>query len=220
MTNILLSKHDIGKKWCEKDLKRYIRKGGKVAVAALSYGSEITSSEDWDKFYGVNGIISAEIEKSFKHYGIDRRSIEYVDYFRDTPLSARSKVLNADIICFPGGAADSIMTRVIMLDLYGVIESHRGIVIGFGAGARVQLANYRITAGGRMYYSLGFRFADGFDVEPNYTSDEAQNYYINKAVAERGLPVYAIGEEGAVIVENGIPNAIGDVRCFRKRETA
>jgi len=220
MTNILLSKHDIGKKWCAKDLKRYIRKGDKVAVVALSYDYEISSREDWDKFYGVNGIMSAAIEDSLGCYGVDPQSIEYVDYFRDAPSSARNKVLNANVIYFPGGAADNIMTRVILLDLYSVIENHKGLVIGFGAGARVQLANYRIVSGGRMYYSLGFRFADGFDVEPNYTSDEAQNYYINKAVSERGLPVYAIGEEGAVIVENGIPSVIGDVRCFRKRETA
>jgi len=219
MTNILLSRHDIGKRWCEKDLKKYIKKGGKVAVVAFSFReSEIATKEDWDRYYGVNGTFSAAIEKSFGHYGIGAKDVEYVNYFRDTPSSAKNKVQNADILYFPGGAADKIMTRVIELGLYGVIENHRGIVIGFGAGAQVQLANYRVMSGGKMLYSLGFRFADGFDVETDYKSDETQNYYISRAVSERGLPVYAIGEEGAVIVEDGVMNLVGDVRCFQKRE--
>jgi len=219
MTNILLSKHDISKRWCAKDLKKYIRRGGKAVVVAFSFReSEIASKEDWDKYYGKNGLVSSAIEKSLKHYGISPNCVEYVDYYRDDKQSAKSKVQNADIIYFPGGAAEKIMTRVIEFDLYGVIENHKGIVIGFGAGARVQLANYRVMSGGRMLYSLGFRFADGFDVETDYTSDETQNYYIGKAVSERGLPVYAIGEEGAVIIENGVMNTIGDVRCFQRRE--
>lgn len=220
MTNILLSGHGIDKRWCVKDLKRYIRKNGKVVVVAFSFSeSEIASKEDWDKFYGHNGVIGGAIEKSFKHYGIKPGGIEYVDYFRDTPLSARNKVQKADIIYFPGGAAEKIMSRVIEFGLYAAIEEHRGLVIGFGAGARVQLANYRVMSGGRMCYGLGFRFADGFDVETDYKSDETQNYYISKAVNERGLPVYAIGEEGAIIVNDGVMSAIGDVRCFRRRET-
>ncbi|MCL2070769.1 MAG: Type 1 glutamine amidotransferase-like domain-containing protein [Oscillospiraceae bacterium] len=221
MTNILLSRYDISKRWCLKELKKYIKKDARVAVVAFSFGDEISNSGEWDRFYGEKGVLSVAIEKSLKHYGVHRESIEYVDYFRDTPATAKRKLQNADILYFPGGAADKIMARVIELELYHAIENHRGVVIGFGAGAQVQLANYHISSDGkRMCYSLGFRFAEGFDIEPNYSGDESQNYFIGRVVTETGVPVYAIGEEGAIIVDNGAMNVLGDVHCFRKRETA
>jgi hypothetical protein len=206
-----------------KDFKKYIKKGDRVAVVAFSFREgEISSGEEWDGFYGENGVLSTAIEKSFKHYGIHRDDIEYIDYFRDSPSVAKGKIEKADIIYFPGGAAEKIMARVIEFGLYDVIEEHSGVVIGFGAGAQVQLASYHISGGNRnnFCYSLGFRFAEGFDVELNYERDEAQNHHIRQVVTERGLPVYAIGEEGAVVLDNGIMSVIGDVSCFRKREAA
>ncbi|MDR0223261.1 MAG: Type 1 glutamine amidotransferase-like domain-containing protein [Oscillospiraceae bacterium] len=223
MTNILLSRYDISKRWCFKDFKKYLKKGDRVAVVAFSFrDGEISSREDWDKFYGEDGIFSKAIEKSFKHYGIHPEDVEYIDYFRDNPASAKRKIQKADIIYLPGGAPEKIMSRVIEFDLYDVIENHDGVVIGFGAGAQVQLANYHITGDdrGNLCYSLGFRFAEGFYVEVDYARDETQNHCIRRVVTERGLPVFAIGEEGAVIVDDGIMSVIGDVSCFRKREAA
>ena len=223
MTNILLSRYDISKRWCLKELKKYIKKDAKVTVIAFSFGDEISNADEWEKFYGRKGVLSNALEKSFKHYGIHSENIEYVNCFRDTPETAKQKLRNADILYIPGGAAaDKIMTRVIEFELYREIENHCGVVIGFGAGAQVQLANYHISSDtDKMCYSLGFRFAEGFDIEPDYSAgDESQNYFIRRVVTETGVPVYAMGAEGAIIVENGSINVIGDVNCFRKREAS
>jgi hypothetical protein len=225
MTNILLSKHDISKRWCVKELKQYIQKDSKVVIVAFSFReSEISNEREWDRFYGAKGYLSTAIEKSFKPYGVPRENIEYINYFRDTPATAVRKLQNADIVYFPGGMQsrrgepDGIMQRAIEFEIFNAIESHRGVVIGFGAGAQVQLANYHILKKGkRMSPSLGFRFAEGFDVMPNYTNNEAQNYFIKRVVTETGAPVYAIGEEGAIIVNNGSMSVIGDVHCFRRK---
>jgi len=221
----MLSKHDISKRWCVKELKQYIKKGDKVVVVAFSFrDSEIANEREWDRFYGAKGYLSTAIEKSFKSYGIPRENIEYIDYFRDTPASAMRKLQNAEIVYFPGGVQsrrgepDRIMTRAIEFEIFSAIENHRGVVIGFGAGAQVQLANYHILKKGRrMSPSLGFRFADGFDVMPGYTNEDSQNYFIKRVVTETGSPVYAIGDEGALIVNNGTMSVVGDVHCFRKR---
>ncbi|MCL2634630.1 MAG: Type 1 glutamine amidotransferase-like domain-containing protein [Oscillospiraceae bacterium] len=222
MVNILLSRYDISKRWCFDELKKYIRKGSRVAVLAFSFrDSEISCKEEWDKFYGLDGVLSSAINKAFKHYSIDEDCIEYINYFTDSPAAAKSKLENADIIFFPGGAAENFMLRVIRFDLYHTIENHRGVIIGFGAGAQVQLANYHINKGeGKMCYSLGFRFADGFNVETNYTGSDRQNYIVKRVVSEKGLPVYAIGEEGCIIVEGDIMRVLGEVHCFQKREAA
>ncbi|MCL1903236.1 MAG: Type 1 glutamine amidotransferase-like domain-containing protein [Oscillospiraceae bacterium] len=217
MTNIMLSRYDIGKKWCLKELKKYIKKGSTVAVVALSFGNEISSADDWERFYGKKGVLSTALEKAFKHYGIPTDNIEYINAFRDTPETAKKKLQNADILYIPGGAPEKIMERVIELGLYSDIEGHKGAVIGFGAGAQVQLANYHIpSAQNKMCYGLGFRFAEGFDIEPNYTvGDELQNFLIRRVITETGIPVYAIEEDGAVIIENGVMRVIGKVHCFK-----
>jgi len=219
MINILLSKYDIGKKWCAEKLKKYIKNDARVAVIAFSFRDEdIKNEQDWDRFYGNGGVLSNAIANSFKHYGIESESIEYIDYFRDSEASAKRKLQAADILYFPGGAADKIMSRVIKFDLYQTIENYKGVIIGFGAGAQIQLAQYHVTSmGGKVCPSLGFRFAEGFDIELNYANDESQNYFIGRVVSETGMPVYAIGDEGALIIDNGAMSAIGDVHCFRKK---
>jgi hypothetical protein len=222
----MLSKHDIGQNLYLSELQGYIKPGSRVTVIPLSFrDEEIPNEQEWDRFYGANGFLSKAIEESFNPYGVKSGSIEYIDYFRDNPSSAKQKSANADIICFPGGTKarrgepDKIMERAIELELFNYIENHRGVVIGAGAGAQVQLANYHIIKKGkRMSPTVGFRFASGFDVMPNYTGEESQNYFIKRVVSETGTPVYAIGEKGALIVENGEMRIIGDVQCFRKKE--
>jgi hypothetical protein len=224
MTNILLSRHDIPKKCC-KELKQYIQKGARVAVVAFSFrDEEIANEQEWNRYYGAKGFLSAAIEDSLKSFSIPRENIEYVNYFRDTPGTAKQKLQNADIIYFPGGLRarkgepDRIMQRAIEFDLFNTIENHRGVIIGFGAGAQVQLANYYIAKKGRrMSPTIGFRFAEGFDIVPNYTNDESQNYFIKRVVTETGVPVYAIGEQGAIIVNNGQMSILGEVHCFRRK---
>jgi len=221
MVNILLSRYDISKKIFSKEFKKHIHKDANVAVIALSFrDSEIANPEDWDKFYGKKGVLSKAIGKSFKHYGIGLDNIEYIDYFRDDAVSAKKKLEKADIIYFPEGEAQNIMSRVIKLGLYNHIENHKGVVIGFGAGAQIQLAHYHVVDEKRMCYSLGFRFVDGFCIEPNYNNEDLQNYYIKRVASERDLPVYAIGEDGAIIIEDGKIQVLGDVHCFRKHEAA
>ena len=220
MVNILLSKYDIGKPWCVEAFGRYITPSARVAVVAFSFGDEISNQNDWDRFYGAGGTLSTAITKSFAPYGVAPESVEYIDFFRDSPASAKRKLQSANILYFPGGAADKIMSRVIAFELYDDIENHRGVVIGFGAGAQIQLSRYHVTsARGTVCPNLGFRFAEGLDIETNYSNDESQNYFIGKVIGETGLPVYAIGDQGALIIDNGKLGAIGDVQCFRKKQT-
>ena len=219
MINILLSRYDISKKWCSKELAKYIKKGAKVVVLAFSFGDEISSVNDWEKYYGKIGVLSTAIEKAFKHYGVRSDDVQYINYFCDTPEVARDKLSQADIFFIPGGRADKFMMRAIEFQLYKEIEQHKGVVIGFGAGAQVQLAKFHVSDGdAKMCYSLGFRFIDGFDIEPDYSGRDLQDYFISRVIKETGVPVYAIGEEGAIIVDNGEMRIIGDVRCFGKKD--
>ena len=216
MTNILLSKYDIGKAALQSELSNYIRPGSKVAVVAFSFGAEISNEQEWDEFYGLTGVLSTAIAKSFEPYGIV--DIDYINYFTDTPMSAKRKLQNADILYFPGGTAERLMMRVIEFGLYCEIEAHKGVVIGFGAGAQIQLSAYHVAGrGGQIGSGLGFRFAEGFEIQPGYVNEESQNYFIGQVISKTGVPVYAIGEDGAVVVHDGKMNVVGDVHCFRKK---
>jgi hypothetical protein len=223
MVNILLSRCNTS--WCADELKPYLNSDARVAVIAFSFREcEITNVHEWEKYYGENGYMSSAIETSLLLCGIKRENIVYIDYFRDTPETAMQKFDGCEVVYFPGGLQfrrgepDKIMTRAIEFKLFNAIEQHRGVTMGFGAGAQVQLANYHISKKGqRMSYSLGFRYVDGFDIEPNYRATESQNFFIRRVVTETGIPVYAVGEEGAIIVDNGDFRAIGAVHCFRKK---
>lgn len=91
--------------------------------------------------------------------------------------------------------------------------------IGASAGALMQLKDYFISPDKDyaefMYYKgLGLINKD-FYIEVHYENTEIQNECIKRVLKEKADIVYAIKDNGGIIVENGELLLLGDVVTFK-----
>lgn len=222
MINILLEGYDINAPWLYDDLKKYILPNYSVAVVAFSFrDSEVNNSADWNLLYSKeSGIYYKGIVGGFTAYGISENNITFVNYFEDTKEAAKQKVERADILYFTGGRPDRMMDRIKELDLVDVLRKHNRIVMGYSAGAVIQLSEYHLSPDKdykEFQYYDGLGYLNDFYLEVHYKNTKVQNKAIHRVLAERGKTVYATAfMSGAVIVDNDKVKLFGDVKTFNK----
>lgn len=221
MINILLEGYDIDAPWLYDELKHYIKPEFSVAVLAFSFrDSRVRSLEDWNVLYGKeNGKYYGGIVGGFTAYGISEGNIRFVNYFEDTNESAYQKIKQADIVYFPGGLPDRMMQRIKEFGLCDVLMKHNGIVMGYSAGAVIQLSEYHLFPDEdypEFKYYEGLAYLNDFYLEVHYEGTDIQKTSIQRVLSERGKTVYATHlRSGAILVDNGNIKLIGDVEVFR-----
>ncbi len=222
MINILLEGYDIDAVWLYDELKKYIKPTHSVAVVAFSFrDNRVKSIEDWKLLYSKeSGKFYAGITDGFASYGIPEHNITFINYFEDTKVSAAQKIAKADIIYFPGGLPDRMMDRIKEFELYDILLNHDGIVMGYSAGAVIQLSEYHLSPDDdypAFQYYKGLPYLYDFYLEVHYEDTEIQNGAIQRVIAERGKPVYATASgAGAILIDNGNMKLIGNVKVFNK----
>ena len=222
MINILLEGYDIDAIWLCDELKKYIKPTHSVAVVAFSFRDNCFKSlTDWNLLYSKeNGKFYDGITGGFASYGIPEESITFINYFADTKETAAQKIEKADIVYFPGGLPDRMVNRIKEFDLYEVLMKHDGIVMGYSAGAVIQLSEYHLSPDEdypEFRYYNGLPYLNGFYVEVHYEGTDIQNDAIERVISERGKTVYAtVLGTGAIIVDNGDIKLIGHVKTYNK----
>lgn len=224
MINILLEGYDIQAPWLYEELKQTIKPAHKVAIVAFSFrDSRVRNLSDWNGLYGrEGGKYYHGIVDGLTAYGIAEDNIAFINYFSDTKESARLKAANADILYFLGGLPDRMMERIEEFGLTDTLMEHTGIVMGYSAGAVIQLAEYHLSPDDD-YPAFGFYrglpYLKDFYLEVHYEETDVQKASIKKVLAERGKPVYATcAMNGALIVDNGTVKTVGAVKRFEKNE--
>lgn len=221
MINILLEGYDIDASWIYNELKNYIKPHHSVAVMAFSFrDSQVKTLLDWNALYSKeNGRYYGGIVGGITAYGIPEENISFINYFTDTRESAAQKIKTADIIYFLGGLPDRMMDRIREFDLYDVLMAHNGILMGYSAGAVIQLAEYHLSPDEdypEFKYFEGLPYLNDFYMEVHYEGTEVQDEAIRRVLSERGKTVYATAvRSGAILVDNGNIKLIGDVKIFR-----
>lgn len=221
MINILLEGYDIDASWIYNELKNYIKPNHSVAVVAFSFrDSQVKTLLDWNALYSKeNGRYYGGIVGGITAYGIPEENISFINYFTDTRESAAQKIKTADIIYFLGGLPDRMMDRIREFDLYNVLMAHNGILMGYSAGAVIQLAEYHLSPDEdypEFKYFEGLPYLNDFYMEVHYEGTEVQDEAIRRVLSERGKTVYATAvRSGAILVDNGNIKLIGDVKIFR-----
>ncbi|MGN0788568.1 MAG: Type 1 glutamine amidotransferase-like domain-containing protein [Christensenellales bacterium] len=222
MINILLEGYDINADWLCDELKKYILPNYSVAVVAFSFrDNKVKSSADWHSLYNKeNGKYYNAIVGGLVAYGISEANVSFVNYFEDTKESAKQKIERADIVYFLGGLPDKMMDRLKEFDLVGVLRKHSGIIMGYSAGAVIQLAEYHLSPDDdykEFQYYDGLGYLDDFYLEVHYENTKVQNDAINRVLVEKHKTVYATAlTSGAIIVDNGNVKLLGDVKTFCK----
>lgn len=221
MINILLEGYDIDAAWIYNELKNYIKPHHSVAVVAFSFrDSQVKTLLDWNALYSKeNGRYYGGIVGGITAYGIPEENISFINYFTDTRESAAQKIKIADIIYFLGGLPDRMMDRIREFDLYDVLMAHNGILMGYSAGAVIQLAEYHLSPDDdypEFKYFEGLPYLNDFYMEVHYEGTEVQDEAIRRVLSERGKTIYATAvRSGAILVDNGNIKLIGDVKIFR-----
>lgn len=202
------------------ELKDYFKPTDKVAVVAFSfYDDYVKDAASWETVYG-NGIGRCYFETvdSFKPFGIPAKNFTFVNYFTDTKESAREKIKGADVIYFTGGLPDRMMDRIIEFDLVDVLMAHKGVVIGYSAGAVIQMREYHLSPDDdypEFGYYNGLPYLDGFYLEVHYEHKPWQDESIKRVPLEKGKPLYVLHtREGGIVVENGNIRTIGHVDVY------
>ncbi len=218
MVNILLEGYDIAAPYLKDELSEYIKPEHSVAVVALSFrDNRVKSLEDWNKLYSrESGIYYGGIVGGFTAYGVAEENISFINYFTDTHEAAARKIASADIVYFLGGLPDRMMDRIAEMELYDVLMNHKGIVMGYSAGAVIQLAEYHLSPDDdypEFSYYEGLPYLKDFYIEVHYENADVQNEAIARVLSERRKTVYAAAvNAGAIVVDNGKIKLLGDVK--------
>lgn len=221
MINILLEGYDIDAPWLYSELKKYIKPNYRVAVVAFSFrDSRVRSLEDWNILYKKDsGKFYGAVVGGFCSYGIPEDNVTFINYFTDTKESAKEKIERADIVYFLGGLPDRMMDRIKEFELYDVLMKHNGIVMGYSAGAVIQLAEYHLSPDedySEFKYYEGLPYLNGFYLEVHYEETDVQKAAIRRVLSERNKTVYAtVCMKGAVLVDNGVIKLLGDVKEYK-----
>lgn len=204
--------------WCYPVLKKYIKPNDEVCVFAFSFFDDTKNLSDWNKQYAPGqGIWYRANTDVFFKYGIKKDQIHWVNYFSDSKQEIENCILNSSIILFTGGAPDLMMKRIKEFKLKQVLKNYQGLMIGYSAGAMIQLGEYHITPDEdypEFSYKTGLGCINDFKIEVHYHASNLQRNYIERVMKEKNQPVYAIYEEGGLIVDAGKIELFGKVDLF------
>jgi peptidase E len=217
VVHILLNTFRFAEPWCRPALSQYLTGSQQVLIFPLAFRpQQISSAADWDRFYAPDtGLFSGGLQDVFAQYGIPADRLRWVNCFTDEPSALRDHIRNSDVLYFCGGQPELLYRRLEQLDLLPALRGYDGIVLGDSAGAVIQLDTYHLTPDRdcpTFHYAPGIGWLHGFDLEVHDTASPAQETSIARVLRERSVPVYGIGDGGALVVDNGVVTPLGNVR--------
>lgn len=206
-TSVLMNTAEIDQKWIAPSIAPLIDGRETVCILAMSYFDDTKTAADWDRQYSpVSGCWFQAYQSPFAKFGIRPSQIVWVNPFEDSDRQMQQKIAQCDILMLPGGAPDLFMQRIKKHRLKKVLRHFRGLAIGVSAGSMIQLGTYHISEDEdypEFLWCQGLGWLPEFDIEAHYRASRHQKECIEKAMARHGLPVYAIYEQGALIVSTG-----------------
>ena len=220
MINILLDVLDFSADFLYQELKRYIHSSDKVVILAFSYRDrEVQNLRDWKMLYGKSGgRYYDSMVSPFLRYGISEDHIEWINYYTDSKSKATELIRGADILYLPGGLPDRMMERIDEFNLRSTLLQFQGVVLGYSAGALIQLEEYHLSPDQdypEFRYFKGLPILKDFYLEVHYEDSSVQNQAIQRVLKERGKTVYAMVTDRATIVIDGPKvKLLGDVKVF------
>ncbi len=206
MVNILLSLRLFNHPVVYKAVKPYVKENDKIAVLTYSFFKMFCETkESYEAYYEQDGPYFEKIATSFEVFGIDRKQILWIDYYKDSKEEAIKKLNEADIIYLPGGAPDEMMQRIIEKDLLDTLKSLDKTFIGVSAGTMIQFKDYYI-APDKEYPSFseekGLGLVDGFYAEVHFRRRNKQKKAIKKVWKKYHKDMYVIPDDGCIIVDD------------------
>lgn len=205
-----------------EELREYFSENSRVAVVAFSfYDDYVYDAKSWEKVYGRRiGNCYFETIDALSVFGVREENVTFINYFTDTHELALEKIKNANVVYFTGGLPDRMMERILEFDLFDALASFDGVVVGYSAGAVIQLSEYHLYPDGDYKdfgYYKGLGYLNNFYLEVHYEFKPEQDESVRRMLIERDLPVYVTHTRGGgVVVDNGEIKIIGKVDLYKK----
>ena len=220
--NILLNINNFSEDWAYDALSEIIKPYMKVLIIPWSYHEDfIQNADDFDREFGKGAPQYEEIAEQFMNYGIKRRNIRVLHYYKDSKRSARSKFFFADIIFFTGGYPDRFLYRIDQAGIRPLIEKFKGIIMGTSAGAMIQFDRYHVTPeeeGQDYEYHEGLGLISGFDIEVHYEDSFEHLSSLIIDLKLHGMPIFALPNRGGMIVDENELTLLGDAFPIKKED--
>ncbi len=204
MYSILLSDYEKGLNLVQDRLKKIIKSNFKAVIIAWAFPTEL----DYEKF--ANEFFNERRQKKYVgsliNLGVNPKNIMVLNcYDKNNLANFKTYIDESDILVLTGGNPEMLYSKVVQeTELLYNIKHYKGIIIGFSAGADLQLKRYFITA--KNNYYKYFAFYDGFGVldDPFYLDVHSirNKLYFDKlqnVANEKNKNVYAIFDDGAII---------------------
>lgn len=222
MYSVLLSECDCGMKLVCNRLRALIKENSKVVVIAWTFPMEL-NYEKFEKDF-LNKQRREKYINSLIMLGINQKNIKFLNCYDTNNFQNFKKYIDeSDVMVLTGGNPEMLYSKVVQdTEILYNIKHYKGIVIGFSAGAELQLKRYFITA--KNNYYKYFAFYDGFGIldDPFYFDVHSinNNSYLNKLkriANDTKKNVYAIFNDGGLIYNrsNGKIEIYGNVKIFK-----
>ena len=208
MYSVLLSEYENGMKLVEKELKQKIKTNFKAVIIAWTFPLEIDKERFDEEWFPKNGRRYNKYVGSLLALGLKEENITILNCYDKEKYKDFKKIIDeSNILVITGGNPEMLYSKVTQeTEVLYNIKHYKGIIIGFSAGAELQLKRYFITA--KNNYYKYFSFYDGFGVldDPFYFDVHSINNkrYLEKLQRvsnEKNKPVYAIFDDGAIIYD-------------------
>ena len=224
MYSVLLSDYEKGIELVKAKLQNMIKNTYKAVIISWTFPSEIdfrTFNEEW---FPKNGRRYNKYVGSLIELGIDEKKIYILNCYDKKNLTKFKDIIEeSDILVITGGNPEMLYSKVTQeTEILYNIKHYKGIIIGFSAGADLQLKRYFITAKNNHYKY--FAFYDGFGVldDPFYIDVHSINNKkylskLQKVANSKQKNVYAIFDDGAMIYNRDTKELeiLGNVLTFK-----
>lgn len=219
--HVLMSSYNLHQPWIKKYLEPYIQAHHRVAILPFSFSDAwVTSAEDWEAAYGHDGKYYEEIVVQFKSYGIASEQISWLNYFKDSPETMKAMINTSDLIFLTGGLPEKASERLVALGLVETLRQYKGHVIGASAGALIQLPAYYCSPDDdypQLTYFEGLSLIEKpYYIEVHYENSSTQRSCIDDALEHKTEELFALGDEGAILVHQHCEIHLGDIHYFCK----
>ena len=164
MYSILLSEYEKGMDLVEKNLKKMIKTDYKAVIIAWTFPTELDLKTFDDEWFPKGGRRYNKYVGSLLNLGLKEENITILNcYDKENFKNFKKIIQESDILVITGGNPEMLYSKVAQeTELLYDIKHYKGIIIGFSAGADLQLKRYFITA--KNNYYKYFAFYDGFGV--------------------------------------------------------
>lgn len=227
MYSVLLSEYEKGMQLVDSKLRKIIKGDEKVVIIAWTFPVEIDKQSFEEEWFPKNGRRYNKYVGSLLNLGIKEKNIIVLNCYDKENFKNFKQIIDAsDILVITGGNPEMLYSKVTQeTEILYNIKHYKGIIIGFSAGADLQLKRYFITA--KNNYYKYFAFYDGFGVldDPFYLDVHSINNKryldkLQKVSNEKKKDVYAIFDDGAMIYDRVSNNLelFGNVLTFEPKE--